>query len=94
MRHHTTTPIKMDADNILMSGTALEDGDISITLSRLRDSKREQTIIFLDLQCADSPQGLAYCASDKVESIRQGFQAAVSGPGLLESSTVKQTSLQ
>ncbi|MEN8179076.1 MAG: DUF4124 domain-containing protein [Pseudomonadota bacterium] len=77
MRQYNTTPIKMDADNVLMSGTAVQDDDISITLSRIRDSKREQTLIFLDLQCEDSPQGLDYCASDKLESIRQGFQAAV-----------------
>lgn len=94
MRRYTTTPIKMDAKNILMSGAALEEGDISITLSRIRDAKREQTLIFLDLQCEDSPQGLAYCSSDKVDSIRQEFQTAVSQPAIMLDSTAKQTGLQ
>lgn len=80
MRRHTTTPIKMDADNILMSGAAYKDDDLSITLSRIRDSKREQTLIFLDLQCEDSPQGLKHCASEHVEAIRQGFQPAIEAP--------------
>ena len=79
-RQHATTPIKMDAGNILMSGAAILKDDISITLSRIRDSKREQTLIFLDLQCEDSPQGRAYCFSEKVESIKLGFQAAVVQP--------------
>ncbi len=80
MRLHTTTPIKMDATHVLMSGAALEAEDLSITLSRIRDSKRQQTLIFLDLQCEDSPEGRGYCASEKVESIRQGFQAAIAQP--------------
>ena len=80
MRQHTTTPIKMDAEHVLMSGTAIQDNDISITLSRIRDSKREQTLIFMDLQCEDSPQGVEYCESEKVENIRQGFQAAIAAP--------------
>lgn len=80
MRQYSTTPIKMDANNILMSGAALLKDDISITLSRIRDSTREQTLLFLDLQCEDSPQGRNYCSSEKVESIRLGFQAAVVQP--------------
>jgi hypothetical protein len=80
MRKHTTTPIKMDAENILMSGAAHEDKALSITLSRIHDSKRDQTLIFMDLQCEDSPQGLEHCASDTVEAVRQGFQAAIAEP--------------
>jgi len=80
MRRHITTPIKMDAENVLMSGTAIHDNDISITLSRIRDVKREQTLIFMDLQCEDSPQGVEFCASDIVETIRQGFQTAIAAP--------------
>ncbi|MDJ0807659.1 MAG: DUF4124 domain-containing protein [Gammaproteobacteria bacterium] len=80
MREHNTTSIKMDAENVLMGGMALKHDDISITLTRIRDSKREQTLVFLDVQCEDSPQGLKYCAGKKVEGIRQGFQAAVAEP--------------
>ena len=79
MRKYNTTPIKMDAENILMGGAATKDQDLSITLTRIQDSKREQKLIFLDLQCEDSPQGAKHCTSEQVEAIRQGFQAAVAG---------------
>jgi hypothetical protein len=81
MRQYNTTPITMDAENIIMSSGAVNEGDISITLSRIQDSKQGNTLIFLDLQCKDSPQGAKFCKSEAVENIKQGFQAALSsGP--------------
>jgi hypothetical protein len=77
MRQYNTTPITMDADNILMSGTPMEENDISITLSRMQDTKGGNTLIFLDLQCKDSPQGSKFCNSEKVQNIKQGFQPAL-----------------
>jgi hypothetical protein len=80
MKQHNTTPIKMDAENIVMSGAPSNEEDISITLSRIQDSKSGHTLIFLDLQCKDSPQGDILCKSAKVERFIQGFQVAVSQP--------------
>ena len=78
-KEHKTTPITMDAENILMSAAAAEEDDISITLSRIHDLKQGNTLIFLDLQCKDSPQGLKYCKSEAVQKIIEGFQPALSG---------------
>jgi hypothetical protein len=83
MKKYNTTPITMDAENILMSAAATEEKDISITLSRIQDSKQGNTLIFLDLQCKDSPQGANYCKSEAVQAIKAGFQPALgdtSGP--------------
>ncbi|MEN8166724.1 MAG: DUF4124 domain-containing protein [Pseudomonadota bacterium] len=80
MKQHNTTPIKMDAENILLSGAPRNEEDISITLSRIQDSKSGHTLVFLDLQCKDSPQGEILCKSEKVERIKQGFQTAVGQP--------------
>ncbi len=80
MKEYNTTPITMDAENIIMSSGAANENDISITLSRIRDSKQGNTLIFLDLQCKDSPQGAKFCKSEAVENIKQGFQAALSEP--------------
>ena len=79
MKQFNTTPITMDAENILMSGTPAEESDISITLSRIQDSKQGNTLIFLDLQCKDSPQGVNFCKSETVQKIKEGFQAALNG---------------
>ena len=79
MKEFNTTPITMDAENILMSGAATDEDDISITLSRIQDSKGGSTLIFLDLQCKDSPQGAKYCKSDAVKKIIEGFQPALKG---------------
>ena len=80
LKQFSTTPISMDAENIFMSGAPVNEEDLSITLSRIQDSKRGNTLIFLDLQCKDSPQGVKYCKSEKVENIKEGFQAALSEP--------------
>jgi hypothetical protein len=80
MRQHNTTPIKMDAQHILMGGRGLADEDISITLSRMRDNQRKRTLIFFDLQCKDSPKGQEFCRGEQVATIKNGFQAAVSEP--------------
>jgi len=77
MKRYITTPITMDADNILMSGNPTQPEDISITLSRIKDPSDEHTLIFMDLQCKDSPQGERLCRSDQVKSIIAGFQPAL-----------------
>ena len=78
VKRYNTTPIKMNVDNIFLSGSPVKEDDISITLSRIQDSKRGRTLIFMDLQCKDTPQGNRHCQSDQVEAIKQGFQDAVS----------------
>ena len=80
MKQFNTTPIKMDAENIVMSGASVNEEDISITLSRIQDTKQGDTLIFMDLQCKDSPQGQRFCNSNRVEGIKEGFQKALSGP--------------
>jgi hypothetical protein len=84
MRRFNTTPITMDAENILMSAAAVDEEDISITLSRIQDPKLGNTLIFLDLQCKESPQGVKYCKSDGVQQIIGGFQTALRGNPVTE----------
>ncbi|RDH82071.1 MAG: DUF4124 domain-containing protein [endosymbiont of Escarpia spicata] len=77
LHSHATTPVRMLAENILMTGQPVKAQDISVTMSRLTDSITRQTIIFMDLQCKDTPEGTAFCASEPVRQIRNGFNAAV-----------------
>ncbi|MBA1444427.1 MAG: DUF4124 domain-containing protein [Chromatiales bacterium] len=77
LHSHATTPVRMLAENILMTGQPVKAQDISITMSRLTDAITRQTIIFMDLQCKDTPEGAAFCASKPVRQIREGFNAAV-----------------
>ncbi len=78
LKQHSTTPIKIDAENIIISGEALKEGDISISLSRIRDPKKGNTVIFMDLDCKNDPQRNASCESTpEVKQIKEGFQAAV-----------------
>jgi hypothetical protein len=80
MKKYNTTQITMDAENILMSASATEENEISITLSRIQDSKQGNTLIFLDLQCKDSPQGAKFCKSEGIQKIKKNFQTALKEP--------------
>lgn len=93
VKQHSTTPVKMLGDNILMTGEPVRNDDISITISRIHDRKTEQTLIFMDLQCKDITQGTALCErGEKVRRIKEAFQAAlrddeVASPSGMEGAT-------
>jgi hypothetical protein len=80
LKKNSTTPVKMEGENILMTGEPAEGDDISITVSRFHDEKTKQTLIFMDLQCKDNNQGNELCAKgEKVARIKAGFQPMLSG---------------
>jgi len=80
LKKNSTTPVKMEGENILMTGEPAESDDISITVSRIHDEKTKQTLIFMDLQCKDNNQGYELCTKgEKVAQIKAGFQTAVGG---------------
>ncbi len=90
VRKHSTTPVKMDGENILMTGAPVENDDISITISRIRDRKTNQTLIFMDLQCKETSQGIALCKrGEKVMRIKEGFQAALEGESGLDGNSAE-----
>jgi hypothetical protein len=74
-RRHTTTPIDLAADRILVTAPPRELRDISITVSRLEDREGDGERIFMDVQCADFTEGREFCRSPYVQGIRQGFRA-------------------
>ncbi|USF87240.1 DUF4124 domain-containing protein [Candidatus Endoriftia persephone] len=78
LRNHATTPVKMLATNIVMTGPPVDDHDISITISRIRNPDKRGTVIFMDLQCKDSPAGNAFCNSKKITGVKRGFIEALS----------------
>jgi hypothetical protein len=78
LKQHSTTAVKMDGENILMTGEPVENDDISITVSRILDRKSNQTLIFMDLQCKETTQGSALCKQgEKVRRIKENFQTAL-----------------
>ncbi|MEJ2395757.1 MAG: DUF4124 domain-containing protein [Candidatus Thiodiazotropha sp.] len=80
VKQHSTTPVKMLGDNILMTGEPVRNDDISITVSRIHDRKTERTLIFMDLQCKDITLGTALCErGEKVRRIKEEFQATLRG---------------
>lgn len=78
LKKHSTTAIKIDADNIVIAAEPLNEGDISISMSRLEDSKRGTTVIFMDLQCrSDTTRAIACEKTPEVLQIKEGFQSAL-----------------
>jgi hypothetical protein len=84
-KQNCTTPVKMTGDNILMTGTPVENDDISITVTRIHDRKMDQTLIFMDLQCKDTTQGIALCAKgERVKRIKENFQPTLGADSALQ----------
>jgi hypothetical protein len=80
LKIHSTTPVKMDGENIVMTGDPIENDDISITVSRILDRATSQTLIFMDLQCKETSVGIALCSrGEKVQRIKQNFHPALDG---------------
>lgn len=87
LKQHSTTPVRMDGENILMTGSPVDNDDISITVSRIRDRKSGQTLIFMDLQCKETSQGEALCSrSEKINRIKENFQPTLAGRPLTPAS--------
>jgi hypothetical protein len=75
LKKHSTTPIRMQGENILMTALPAENNDISITMSRITDRKSGQTLIFMDLQCKATSMGIAMCKrGERIIRIKEGFQ--------------------
>jgi hypothetical protein len=80
VKANSTMPVAMDGKNILMTAAPFENDDISMTVSKIRDRKTNQTLIFLDLTCKETNQGKALCArGEKVLRIKSEFQTALGG---------------
>jgi hypothetical protein len=78
LRVHSTTRIKINGENIIITDEPRKEGDISLSISRFRDQKLGNTVIFMDLQCMDDPNPNTSCKNlPKVKQIAQGFQTAL-----------------
>lgn len=80
LKANSSTAVKMEGENIVLTSSPQENDDISITISRIFDRKTGETLIFMDLQCKETTQGVALCnRGEKVVQIKEGFQSSLSG---------------
>lgn len=73
-KKHATTPVDLSADRILVTAPPREAHDISITVSRLADTKYGGERIFMDVQCVRFSEGREFCRGAEVQSIRDQFR--------------------
>ena len=77
-RTHTTTPVDLAAERILVTAPARGLKDVSITVSRLDTQEGgRQERIFMDVQCANFTEGKEFCRGPEVAKIRNNFRAAL-----------------
>jgi hypothetical protein len=76
---NATTNLQVIGDNIIMSAPPKLSSDISLTISRTRDYKKNSTYIFMDLQCNDSVSGSEFCEGDEVKRVYSQFQDYLKG---------------
>jgi hypothetical protein len=75
LKTHSTTPIKIDGENIVITGEPVEDEDISISVSRINDEKTGALLIFMDLQCKIISMQKRICLNnDAIKQIKEGFR--------------------
>lgn len=81
VHRHATTPVHVSADNLLATAAPRGPNDVSLILSRLpAPTGQGASQLFLDLQCAASPQGASACDATKAGPILEGFQRALERP--------------
>jgi hypothetical protein len=73
-----TTKLQIMGEHILMTAAPLKDDDLSLTVSRIPDEQGVE-LIFLDLQCRESPLGAEFCAGAAAQQVRDDFRGAVLG---------------
>ncbi|MCU7944254.1 MAG: DUF4124 domain-containing protein [Candidatus Thiodiazotropha sp. (ex Cardiolucina cf. quadrata)] len=87
LKAHSTTPIKIEGDNIVITGEPIEDDDISISVSRIDDPKRGSLVIFMDLQCKIISLHKKLCANgEAINRIKLGFRNELAKAGDLSQS--------
>jgi Asp-tRNA(Asn)/Glu-tRNA(Gln) amidotransferase A subunit family amidase len=77
LRKNAVTPVQIASDNIVTTAAPKTDEQFSITVSRTNRPNENFTRIFLDLQCKDTTLGNAFCKSEQVQKIRDGFRPAL-----------------
>jgi hypothetical protein len=78
LKANSTTPVKIEGDNIVVTGEPKDENDISISISRINDPKRGSIVIFMDLQCKIISMQNQLCKnSEEVNRIKQGFRTAL-----------------
>ncbi|MES9992308.1 MAG: DUF4124 domain-containing protein [Candidatus Thiodiazotropha sp.] len=87
LKTHSTTPIKIEGDNIVITGEPLDENDISISVSRINDPKIGSIVIFMDLQCKIISSQTRICKNrEKIQRIKQGFRSTLAdGANLTQS---------
>jgi hypothetical protein len=78
LKKHSTTATKIEGDNIVITAEPTNEGDISISMSRIDDPQKGNTVIFMDLQCKKaSTHDLPCQQTAEVRAIKAGFQQAL-----------------
>ena len=76
-QRHATMPVDLDAVRIRATARPRYTGDIGITVARLVGGEAGMERIAIDVQCADTPEGEAFCAGPEVSAIRRDFRHAL-----------------
>ena len=69
---HSTTPSDVYGQYLIMNRPPATDTDISLSLSKIKLNDND-TQLFLDIHCLESPAGNETCASQRVKDLRESF---------------------
>ena len=72
VRIHSTVPLDIETETLIMSQTPYKDTDLSLSVSKMDEEDGSQQL-FLDIRCRKSSLGDQLCRGAEVQKIRQSF---------------------
>jgi len=81
VERHSTTPLRFSSPQIVMASPPKTDEDISVTIVRIPDHANDRNVLFLDVQCRDSPLGNELCETEATREVVASFRSAMAGNG-------------
>lgn len=77
-QRYSTMPVDLKASRIWASASPSDARDVGITVARLAGNDGSEERIVMDVQCATTSDGKAFCLGPEVSAIRRNFRDALS----------------
>ena len=79
VKRHAETRLQLMGTNLYMTALPETDEQMSLTVTRIKDTENEVVKIFLDQQCRQTEKGKAFCENERSQKIKADFIPSISG---------------
>lgn len=79
VKKNSETSLQLVGNNLYMTKSPETDDQISLTVTRIKDSESGMEKVFLDQQCRTTENGKAFCGSEKSKAMKASFIPSITG---------------